>query len=383
MLNDFETNRQTLPIGWNTVVMQPTSLCNLNCQYCYLPDRQEKRFVRMDVVQKVADSISQQKYKINVLWHGGEPLAAGISRMRQAVAPFSGLLNSERCTHGLQTNATLINDEWCGFFKENRFSVGVSIDGNANHTRARVTWSNTPAFDDAIRGIQVLKRHEITFGIIAVVNANNIHEPEAFYEFLCSLCPRSISINVEESEGFNVGKSSLSRSQVDEFWRRLFEAWRRNPVVPIRHFRDSLIVMNGMLDDLTPQIPFQRNIYPTIDTDGNVVVLSPEFIAASKFEREKFIVGNILEDDLDSIIKRATQAWYVTDFFLGVDKCREQCAFFAFCRGGHASNKYFEKGRLDITETNYCYNSRIAPAKAILDALKSGQPRVVKEKIHE
>lgn len=356
---------------WNTVVLQPTSICNLNCSYCYLPDRQEKRFIQDDVVRNIAKAIGKRNRRTIVLWRGGEPLATGIDKFRHYMNIFDEHCEERFRQHSIQTNGTLINEEWCDFLRKYKFRIGVSLDGNATHNLSRKNWSGQEAFESTLAGIQHLRNHKISFGIIAVINKHNINSPEELYNFLSSLQPKSISINFEENEGLNLGKVKFTKEEIDIFWRRLFLEWRKKPVTSIRHFRESLAIMNKLIDGTYAPYVVNRNFYPTVDTEGNVVLLSPEFISVPKNERNKFIVGNVLKDDLETIVNNGTNAWYVKEFVEGTEMCAESCDYFSFCHGGQASNKYFENGTVKSTETQYCYSSRISPAKTILEFVKT------------
>lgn len=356
---------------WNTVVIQPTSLCNLNCNYCYLPNRLQKKFVGLEVVEKVADALATRNTRTLVLWHGGEPLLTGIENFSKYMDIFDKKCNPKFVQHSLQTNATLIDDDWCRFFIKNNFRVGISLDGNSDHNKARVSWAKKDSFDQAVKGASKLRDYHIPFGIIAVVNRYNLEEPEKMYNFLSSLKPRSISINFEENEGLNAGKASFTDKEIDEFWQKLFLTWKDNPVVAIRHFRDVIEIMNKILIESNLSRPKSKNIYPTVDSDGNVVLLSPEFISTPNTVRNRFVVGNILNKDLNVLVKEGTDSWYVKDFMKGVDMCEKTCKYFVFCEGGQASNKYFENNSLQSTVTQYCKASRMGPAQVVLDYINS------------
>jgi len=302
-----------------------------------------------------------------VLWHGGEPLMTGHERFKRYLNIFSEFCPAQYYQHSIQTNGSLLDEKWCDLIMDYNIRVGVSLDGNATHNGSRKNWNSQDIFDETVLGIQKLRERNIPFGIIAVINRFNVNEPETMYNFLVSLKPNSISLNFEENEGANVGRAVFSRDQIDNFWNRLFKEWRKHPAVSIRQFRDSLRTMNRLINESYVPRDVRRNLYPTIDTEGNVVLLSPEFISVSKKEREKFIVGNVLQKDLESIVAEGSSAWYIEDFIQGTEMCAKSCGYFAFCHGGQASNKFFENGSIKTTETQYCYASRISPTQTILD----------------
>ena len=118
------------------VVMQPTTLCNLDCSYCYLPFRSADRRMPVAVAAAVAGSVSSfaAAGRFSVVWHGGEPLATGRDHLAALIAPFDPAVE-----HHVQTNATLIDDAWCEFFAEHEVRVSVSVDGPEARNGERIT----------------------------------------------------------------------------------------------------------------------------------------------------------------------------------------------------------------------------------------------------
>src|SRR5262245_29224334 len=131
------------------VVMQPTTLCNLDCIYCYLPLRAVSRRMPVAVAEAVAGPVNAwaRPGRVSVVWHGGEPLAAGRDHLAALLAPFDSSVE-----HHVQTNATLIDDGWAEFLVAHRVRVSVSIDGPRQHNGARVTRGGLPAYDRIKRG---------------------------------------------------------------------------------------------------------------------------------------------------------------------------------------------------------------------------------------
>src|SRR4051794_5671070 len=148
------------------VVMQPTTLCTLDCSYCYLPFRSADRRMPVEVAAAVAASVDgwARTGRFSVVWHGGEPLAAGREHLAALLAPFGAGVE-----HHVQTNATLIDDAWCEFFEQHRVRVSVSVDGPRARNGDRVTRGGAPAYDRIVRGIGALRRHGIPFSALCVV----------------------------------------------------------------------------------------------------------------------------------------------------------------------------------------------------------------------
>jgi len=116
---------------FRTVIAQPATLCNLDCGYCYLPDRKRQTLMPVKVAARLAASIAEQdsEHPVEVVWHGGEPLTTPVGHLRALLAEFEPLRQGGRLAHGMQTNATLIDGPWIELFTEYGFRVGVSVDG--------------------------------------------------------------------------------------------------------------------------------------------------------------------------------------------------------------------------------------------------------------
>lgn len=121
------------------VLAQPTSLCNLDCTYCYLPDRAVANRMTVEVADAVAAGVREwsREHPVAVLWHGGESLAVGEEYLRRLMDRF-GPGGEHPVTHALQTNATLIDQRWCELFASRGVRVGVSLDGPGSANEARV-----------------------------------------------------------------------------------------------------------------------------------------------------------------------------------------------------------------------------------------------------
>lgn len=347
------------------VVMQPTTLCNLDCVYCYLPFRAVDRRMPVAVAEAVAGPVNAwaETRRFSVVWHGGEPLAAGPAHLADLLAPFS-----DRVEHHVQTNATLIDDAWCEFFAEHRIRVSVSVDGPRERNVGRVTRGGRPAYQRIARGIAALRRHGIDFSALCVVSQPTPGRAAELYEYFLELgCP-VLGINIEETEGVNTRGNAHPAADVAGFWAELVAAWRRDPRIHLREIEWSLRYVAAVLDGVGDQLlPRQLDPIPTIGYDGSVVVLSPELAGFSHPRYGDFTSGNVLVTPLPEILATAAQTPWVREFLAGIEACRSTCPYFDFCGGGHAANRYFEHGRFDGTETNHCRNSKIHLLEGVLD----------------
>lgn len=353
---------------FSIVVMQPTSLCNLDCAYCYLPDRAVQRLMTPAVAARVADSIAAQggTAAVTVVWHCGEPLATPIDHFRGLLAPFETLRAAGALTHSVQTNATLITPTWCDLFTEYRFAVGVSVDGPAHLNRLRRDRTGRDSFDRTLRGIGVLKATGIEFTAICVVSPETVDRADELAVFFTDLGCTNVGFNIEEREGGAPDRPAVTAESAQRFWRRLFELRAGGSMIAIREL-DHLL---GFVLRSTPAATrLQLDPIPTVGFDGSTVVCSPELLGARGAEYGDFIVGNVRYALLPEIVDRAMNARYVREYATAVAECATSCAFYDFCRGAEAGNRYFEHGTFAVAETQYCRNTRQALVRAAADYL--------------
>lgn len=350
------------------IVLQPTTVCNLNCSYCYLTTRNKNLRMTLALTAKLAADLNSFAFEgcIPLTWHGGEPLAYGAKQFCELLEPLEPLRRCGMIRHCIQTNTTLINTDWCEIFKKYGIQVGVSIDGPAVVNAQRKDWKGNPSFEKIMRGIEQLRSNGIKFSCIAVVTNNSLNHARIIYDFFCGLGCESIGINVEEELGTNA--QTLSPDAVRNFWRELFAAWHAKPEIRVREFTHIIHWMGTLIGELE-HTTSTTDIFPSIGWNGDVVLLSPEFLGARSSRYSDFVVGNIMQENLRTILKRGTGASYVEEYKQGFEMCRAQCAYFGYCRGGQASNKFFELGMTAGTETAHCRNSQQIPVGVVLENL--------------
>lgn len=172
------------------------SKCNLDCTYCFYLEKEKLYPTANDFKMSpevleayVRDYIQAQPGPVvSFAWQGGEPTLAGVEFFRRAVALQQRYANGKTVENAFQTNGTLLNDEWGAFLAENRFLVGLSIDGPAHfHNAYRVDRGGQPSFDRVMQGLEVLKRHGVEFNTLTTVHRHNARAPLEIYRFLRSI----------------------------------------------------------------------------------------------------------------------------------------------------------------------------------------------------
>jgi len=168
-------------------------ICNLDCKYCFYLEKEslyplvEKWAMDPDVLESYIRQYieAQDTPQIAFAWQGGEPTLLGVDYFRHVVELEKKYANGKQISNAFQTNGVLLNDEWAELFLENRFLVGISIDGPRElHDAYRVDKSGQPTFDRVLRGIDVLKRRQVEFNTLTTVHRANADEPLEVYRFL-------------------------------------------------------------------------------------------------------------------------------------------------------------------------------------------------------
>jgi uncharacterized protein len=219
------------------VVIQPTPFCNIDCRYCYLPDRSNKAVVAEETIANLFSQLFASGWVqdgVSVVWHAGEPMVLPIDFYRQAFQLIDRLKPAELAlTHAFQTNGTLIDDAWCEFFAEQRINVGVSVDGPQRlHDVNRRTRAGRGTFDRTIAGIRRLRERGVPFHVISVLSAESLAAPREMFDFYLSEGIDRICFNVEESEGDHVSRSFADAGIEETYYQFLREFWRLAAAAP-------------------------------------------------------------------------------------------------------------------------------------------------------
>jgi uncharacterized protein len=353
-----------LPGPLELLVVQPTPFCNINCSYCYLPDRQSTRQMSPQTLEQTfawVFSSGLVRQPFTLLWHAGEPLVVPRTFYLTAIALLQRYNRPPiDIHHALQTNATLIDDDWCRFFVEHNVHPGVSVDGPAFlHDRHRRTRGGKGTLDRVLRGIRLLRRHDVPFYVISVLTADSLLYPDELFDFYREQQIPTVAFNVEEIEGPNT-TSSLLGVEMRERFRRFFSrfmdlALAADPPLAVREFDTSVSALLG--PRYGPGSRTQENnpwAIVNVDCEGNFSTYSPELLGVSSPRHGSFALGNVARDSLQSAIALERFARLEDEIRTGVERCRQTCPYFAFCGGGAPANKFFETGTFASTETLFC-----------------------------
>lgn len=372
------------PIG--LVVVQSTSLCNLDCSYCYLPDRQKKRVFDLNMLPLLMQRILESPFagpEFSLVWHAGEPLTLPTGWYDQATAIINRSLEQFgaqdiQLDQHVQSNATLINDAWCDCFRRNRIVVGISVDGPEHiHDAHRRFRNGRGSHALAMKGIEALHRNDVPFHCISVVTADAMEQPEEMYRFFRDNGIREVGFNVEEQEGIHTS-SSMQGSEMEAKYRTFLHAfWSLSeqdgyPVI-LREFDQviSLIQGNQRMTQNELNRPFS---ILSVDWQGNFSTFDPELLSVASDRYGTFNLGNL--QDLSLVESTETEQFrrLLLDMSSGVESCHQGCEYFGLCGGGNGSNKFWEHGSLASSETNSCRFGTQIPVQVLLERFEQGPP---------
>jgi len=377
-VRDMATSCDVAPLI-HTVVLQPTPFCNINCRYCYLPQRDAKTVMALETVIAIFEKIFAAGWAspyLTVIWHAGEPLVLPTSYYQAAFEAIETLRPSGiELRHSIQTNGMLIDREWCDLIKKWHIGVGVSVDGPRHmHDANRVTRAGKGTFDRTVAGIRLLRQENVPFHVITVLTAASMSAPDELLDFYVSEGIDDVCFNVEESEGTYVSGLLASGNAADSFRDFLDRFWTMSR-------KSSQIQFIREIDGMIPRIfrPEQscaENAQVTpfgmvnIDCHGNVSSFSPELLGYKNTKYNDFIVGNILTESLEDMMRSPAMQAMTRDISAGVEMCRKECDYFSVCGGGAPVNKLAENGSFASSRTVFCSLVQIVPTDLILHALE-------------
>lgn len=304
--------------------------------------------------------------RLMILWHAGEPLTAGLSFYEHAVAVVNHYKpDTMRVEHSIQTNATILTNDWCRFLRQNEFHVGVSLDGpQVLHDKHRLSWANKGSFQRVMAGISKLQDHSIEFGILAVLTVDSLAYADEIYDFFKSLGPASVGFNVEEIENLNTSSTfeavdfSEIRAGYYSFFARLIELVQADPKpLKIREIEKLLkATVRIRRDPAYVYEPLEASPFRmlTILHNGDVTPYNPEFAGIKSALYHDFNIGNICDESLEHIAHTFEASMLKSDAQTSRDLCKSRCQYFQLCGGTYFSNKWSENGSLLAHETLAC-----------------------------
>ena len=356
------------------VLIKPTgAICNLDCKYCFFLSK-EMLYPgsRFQMAEELLETYLKQLLEshrapqVDVAWQGGEPTLMGLDFFKRSIELVNKLKRpSQQIQYTIQTNGTLLNDEWCAFFKKNNFLVGLSMDGpKALHDIYRVNKGGAGSFDQVMRGFQFLKKHNVDVNILCTVHAANQDHPLDVYRFFRdelgaqyiqfipiiervsgSLLPIA---NVGWSErpggdrplytigGNQVTERSVNAQAYGKFLIAIFDEWIKTDVgkVYVQHFDSALANWVG--------VPGAVCIFS--ETCGQAVALehNGDLYSCDHFVEPNYKLGNIRESHLIQLLSSPQQIKFGQDKKNTLPRYCRECEVRFACHGECPKNRFIK-----------------------------------------
>ncbi len=325
-----------VPVKVYPVIKCVDIACNLRCEYCfyrYLDQQVKSESIMTD---EMLTALIKQLLEVNpttceFLWHGGEPLIAGISFFERVVELQSRLnWNGARMVNSIQTNGALLDDRWASFLKIQGFKVGISIDGPEHiHDHHRANVGGGGSFKTVMRGIERCRKEGIDAGAIAVVTAYSSQFSDEMYDFFLHSGFRKLSLNpaFETDQDGKLCEFSVSDEQFGVFSERLLRRWLEDddPGFEIRQFTEPL---RGMLGGSSSACVFAGNCKMFLDIHPNGDVRPCHSIRG-----EAPVFGNLRQHRIAEILTRENYQQFVAHAERLPADCLS-CRWLPICHGG-------------------------------------------------
>ena len=369
------------------VMLKPAGAhCNLACKYCYyleknnLYQNSHRHLMTDEMLEQFTREYIEAQTMPQVLftWHGGEPLMRSIDFYKKALELQKKYAHGKQIDNVIQTNGTLLTDEWCEFFAKNHWLVGISIDGPQEyHDHYRVTPAGKPSWEKVMQGISLLKKHRVEWNAMAVVNAYNAEHPLEFYHFFrdngCQYLQFTPIVErlTEHEDGrtlasladnreIPLAEASVTPEQWGNFLCTIFDDWVRHDVGKtfVEIFDCTLANWMGVLPGICA--------YSKECGHAGVMEHNGDVYSCDHFVFPEYKLGNIREQSLiDMLYGEKQQAFSRLKHTSLPRQCKECDMEFA-CHGECPKNrfekdKYGEPGLNYLCQGYYQYYSHVAP----------------------
>jgi uncharacterized protein len=324
------------------------ALCNLRCSYCYYLGKKDlypddssclmtDRILEKYIAQHIEASGDQT---ILFSWHGGEPMMAGLDFFRKVVAFQKKHIPSDRnVINGIQTNGTLINDDWCRFFYEEGFIAGISIDGPGDfHNSNRRTRNNEHSLDRVLKGLTLLQKNNVPFEILCVVSSKNSGYPLVIYDFIKQLAASYITflplVTRHVSSGNGVTADTVPAEKFGTFLSAVFDEWAEKDIgrIKIQVFEEAV----------RTAFNFEHTLCIFKSRCGGVPVVehNGDFYSCDHYVDKDHLQGNISNITLSEMLDSPGQRAFGDKKLLTLPRYCIDCEVKAMCNGECPKNRF-------------------------------------------
>lgn len=384
MMNDNIANPFAKPLY---VMLKPAGAhCNLACKYCYYLEKNklyptaQRHLMSDEMLEQFTREYIEAQTMNQVLftWHGGEPLLRSIDFYRKALSLQQKYAGGKRIDNVIQTNGTLLTDEWCEFFAQNHWLVGISIDGpQPDHDHYRLTAAGKPSWKKVMQGIKLLKKHGVEWNAMAVVNAYNANHPLEFYRFFkengCQFLQftpiverltrhedgRTLASLADKDE-ISLSEASVAPEQWGYFLCAIFDEWVRKDVGKIFVEIFDCTLANWM--GISPGIC----AYSKECGHAGVMEHNGDVYSCDHFVFPEYKLGNIRDHSLIDMLYGEQQQEFSRLKHSSLPRQCKECDMEFACHGECPKNrfmkdKYGDSGLNYLCPGYYHYYQHVAP----------------------
>jgi uncharacterized protein len=355
------------PHGIHVVAKPIGPVCNLNCEYCFYLEKQalfapgEKYRMSDEVLRAFITNYitSQPTPVVEFVWQGGEPTLLGIDFFRRVIELQKSFAGTKTIANSLQTNGTLLTDEWCIFLKKNNFMVGISLDGpKAIHDRYRRDRKGNGTFDQVMRGLRLLQKHKVDYNVLACVAREIALKPLDVYHFfkkegvefiqfspvverMADLSSREMGLRLagpaaldREEEQTDVTPWSVIPEEYGDFLIAIYDDW-------VRHDVGTVFVMNFEWA-LNAWIGNPSPVCVHASTCGRAVVLehNGDVFACDHCVYPQFKLGNITTDRLQDMVEKSLRSGFGVAKETALPQWCRECDVLKACQGGCPKHRF-------------------------------------------
>ena len=341
----------------NLLIKPASSSCNLRCKYCFYHDVSNNREIKNygimndetleNLVKRVYEEVEET---VNFAFQGGEPTVAGLEYFKK----FHSLIekyNTKNITtnFAIQTNGILLDKKWAEFFKKYNYLVGISLDGNRDiHNYFRVDANGEGTFNEVIKATKLLKKYEVDFNILCVVNRLTAQNGKLIYNFFrksgfryYQFIPCLDSLSDEKNEDY-----SLTAKDYGTFLDETFNLWYEDIVsgkkVSVRTFDNYIKILLGAEPEACDMVG-HCNMNVIVESDGSAY-------PCDFYVLDELKIGNLNENSIKEMLTSDKERQFLNSSLMVNDKCK-LCKYFKICRGGCRRHKEVNDG---IYENRFC-----------------------------
>jgi len=359
------------------VMAKPTgSSCNLDCTYCFYlekyklyPDTKQQFMDDQTLENFIRQQIDAQSGEVvEFAWQGGEPTLAGLAFYEKANQLQKKYANNKKINNSLQTNGLLLNRYWCEFFRQNKWLIGISIDGPAElHDSYRVNRSGKGSHHKVIQAINLLKRYQVEFNLLAVVSQNNVNQPEKVYNYLKSLGTAHIQFiplvereatDVKADEIRLIGPNFKRQAQVTkwsvpsleygQFLSRIFDLWVRQDIgkVFVQIFESTLATWCDY--------PAQMCIFSEKCGHAFALEANGDLYNCDHYVYPEHKIGNVNQLSITEMNQSKQANQFGEDKKLKIASDCQHCAFLKQCHGDCPKHRFMPSATGENNLSYFC-----------------------------